>query len=261
MTKTGSVLPVRLPFFTASTDQLIGSVPAAANPTVANWYCANALELTVCGEELGIRNSGWRANPFLLTVEADPSCDPAGTAEYLLRSGFYTAFCGLADGGCPSAGLICGMRGDTLTAVCAAPDGRVRTVRLTADRFVQGMPRVLRGIRVRSVQAEFDASAATGALMRYLNAPDRAEAVRLYPDWERIAGSRSLRMLTEQRRAVLGALLRLEPDGDAGERYRREVLLPTVLGIGRLADTWQAEERILAGCAVRAERRNLRSRF
>ena len=241
------VLPVRSPLFTTSTDCLIGSVPAAVNPTARNWYFAHALELTVCGDVLGIRNSGWRANPHLLTVEAEPSGDPVGAALYLLRAGFYVAFCGLADAACPSAGLIYGAAGKAFLALISMPDGTAGRVRFDFGTLERRTPRVLRGLRVRSAAVPVDAAAAAGTLAHYLDSPERAIAVRLFSGREQAPGSCALRTLTEQRRAVLGALLRLDPAGEAGARYRREVLLPTVLGVGCLADSWRAEEGILSG--------------
>lgn len=241
------VLSVRSPLFTTSTDCLIGAVPAAMNPTTRNWYFAHALELTVCGDVLGIRNSGWRANPHLLVIDAEPSGDPVGAALYLLRAGFYVAFCGLADAACPSAGLIYGAVGKAFRAVISMPDGTAGRVSFGFGALERGTPRALRGIRVRSAAVPFDAAAATDALTHYLDSPERARAVRLFSGREQAPGDCALRTLAGQRRAVLGALLRLDPTGGTGACYRREVLLPAALGVACLADSWRAEERILSG--------------
>ena len=116
-------LPVCPPVFSATTDSLIGAIPAAANPTVRNWYCAHAVALTVHGQEIGIKNSGWRANPYRSGGAPDRKSGrhraaPAerGLLCLLLRTAKRSAPGGGADlrhdgTGFPRAGLRAGRNG------------------------------------------------------------------------------------------------------------------------------------------------------
>lgn len=207
------MLPIRSPLFTTTTDQLIGSVPAAANPTIANWYYANALELVVSSGAVGIRNSGWRANPYLLTVEPEPSDDPTRAVLYLLRSGFYVAFCGLSAGDCPSAGLICGASGERFQVLFSVPDGTVRILWIPFPVLTRDLPRVLRGIKARSTAVPFDATAISAALLRYFRSPERAVLSSC------ALSTRAQRLLREHRAVVLCAMKTLGGGRMEGEGH------------------------------------------
>lgn len=228
-------LPVRTPVFSAATDTLVGSLPAAANPSILNWYCSHALALTVSGNRLGVRNSGWRANPYLTIAEADAPADPVGTALSLLASGFYVSFCGLYREALPDAGLITGADGSGFSACVSSPDGTLKHKQIGFDAFRAEDVRVLRGLRVQSVPVSFDRRAAREEIRNYLFSADRSEAIRLIKS----ADPRSHAVLWEQRRVLCGALRRLDPTGAAAASYRARVLC----GSGSAA--WQAEEEIL----------------
>lgn len=201
MQETDVMLPIHSPLFAATTDQLIGSVPAAANPTITNWYYAHALELTVAGKEIGIRNSGWRANPYLITVEPEPCGDPADTVLYLLRSGFYVAFCGLSAGDDPPAGLICGASRGCFQVLFSAPDGTVRMAWIGLRQLTGSHLRQLRGIRARNTIVPFDPSAVSASLLRSLSAPEWTLVGACLPS----LSARARRTLLELRRAMAGA--------------------------------------------------------
>ena len=228
-------LPVCPPVFSATTDSLIGAIPAAANPTVRNWYCAHAVALTVHGQEIGIKNSGWRANPYLRTVEESPNENPVGTVRLLLNEGYYVSFCGRQSGALPEAGLICGMTGQDFRVLVSAPDGTVREGRLSAADFAAGAPRVVRGLRVHPGTVPFDRQAACAELGAYLISKDRTAAIRL----SGTAGPRTRVLIAEHRRVICGTLQRLGADRHLCARYRDEVLPACT------PSAWAAEEEIL----------------
>lgn len=228
-------LPVCPPVFSATTDCLIGAVPAAANPTVRNWYCAHAVALTVHGQRIGIKNSGWRANPYLCTVEEHPTGNPQDPVLSLLNEGYYVAFCGLHSGALPEAGLICGMSGQKFRVLISAPDGTVREGALGIAEFATGRPRVVRGLRVHPDTVPFDRQAACAELGAYLISQDRTAAIRLSDT----ADPRTRVLLTEHRRVICGTLRRLGAGRDLFARYLDEVLPKCT------PSAWAAEEEIL----------------
>lgn len=152
------------PFFSTSTDCLIGSIPAACEPRTAAWFCSHALTLTVSPDGLGVQNSGWRALPFLILAEPRPDTDRSQAVHALLENGFFVAFSGEAEGERPAAGLICGVAYGRFDVSFAKPDGTVGRCFLpfSAPNGVQ----VLRGLRVRRGAYRFDASAARELLCR-----------------------------------------------------------------------------------------------
>lgn len=244
------------PFFSTSTDCLIGAIPAACEPRTAAWFCSYALTLTVSHEGLGIQNSGWRAMPFLTLAETGADTDCSQAAHALLENGFFVAFSGDAEGERPAAGLVCGIADGRFAVFFSQPDGTVGRCFLpfTALRDVQ----TLRGLRVRRGLYRFDASAAREGLCRHLISWERADA-RLYlrDAPSAVAYHRARRTLAEQRCAVLGAICRLDPRSGAATDYHRSVLLPTCDPSVELAATWREEEEILCRFAerVKASRR------
>lgn len=247
-TALNRLLPMHEPFFSTSTDCLIGSIPASCEPSTEAWFCSHALMLTVSAEGLGVQNSGWRALPFLTLAETVQAPDRGNAIHALLENGFFVAFCGKTEGERPAAGLICGISYGRFAVFFSQPDGTVGQCFLPYSAF--GSVQTLRGLRVRRGAYRFDAFAAREALCRYLVSWERAEAILCLRDApSETAYLRARRTLAEQRRAVAGALCRLAPYGGAAEDYRRKVLLPTRDTSVELAATWRAEEEILCRLA------------
>lgn len=250
-------LPISTPLYSCTTDQLIGCLPAATIQTGNAWYWMHALELTVLGTQITVRNSGWRANPCLQVVEMpsqdkEPGSAPdavtdclAGAAEdplvrvlAWLRAGYYVAFCGaLPSGGfsCTAgradrvlqAGVIYGARNMHLTVLFCDCNGLLRRTVIPFEGFAgsveTGNVRALRGVRFGRAIPFAPAVTANG-LARLLLLPDREEALRLL--CAGCAGPIAWRMLRQQRFAVAQALAGLGCDPTVRQAYLARVAVP-----------------------------------
>lgn len=273
MTGKANCLSVRMPLYGTYNDQLIGSVPAAANPALRNWYLSHALELLFYGEEIRVRNAGWRANPHLecRTAEIPESELPEAVCR-LLDGGWYAALSELpfvAGVHAGRAGLITGMRKeDRIFRIlsCDACGVRRQTV-LPWRAFCGGGVRTLRGIRAKQGSVPFDRDAARQHLKAWLLSAQREEIGEwleksIYNYNTGSLGSRhfrNLRTLAEQRFAVaqaIGLLDRRETGmGRLAGRYLRQVAVPTgtaaglskgFFGLTRLRQSWEEEAEILS---------------
>lgn len=265
-------LPVGEPLYGTYTDQLVGSLPAAVNPTLRNWYLSHALDLLVFHGEIRVRNAGWRANPFLECREEQvPETELPEAVWAFLAGGWYVAVSG-TQSACAGeyagqAMLITGIRDRTFGVLtCDACGVRRPGVIPWRDFCGGGQHRTLRGIRASREGVPFDAGAATEHLKHYLFSAERAEIrdhLGKSTDYNnsrksRCAYVRNLRTLAEQRFAVAQAIGLLEGrDGAGGNCFRRylcHVAVPTgtqaVLSAGDagssvLHATWEAETALL----------------